>query len=412
MRVLPHANVAVVGGGIIGLATARELLLRGVKRITLVEAEPTLASHQTARNSGVIHAGIYYAPNSLKARLCLEGMRRTYHYCDHNSIPYRKVGKLIVALDQSELPALEQLYRHGTTNAVPGIRLLRGNHLIREVEPECAGIAAIHSPETGIVDWRVVANHYAADIRERKGTILTSSPVTALEHRSDHVRIHITSPHNRTILPADRVITCAGLQSDRVARMLHGANAPQIIPVKGEYLRITNSKIASNIRGNIYPVPNSGSGNPFLGVHFTPTISGDVIVGPNALPVLSRTAYDNPISLKDIRQMLSYVGFWRLAIRQWRYAAREIHNSLRISAAAAAASRYVPALGVADFTRCNSRAFGIRAQAVSPKGELVDDFVFESAAKGSVLHVRNAPSPGATSSLAIARIIADRSSRS
>lgn len=410
----PHFDVAVIGGGIIGLATARQLMLRGAQRVAVLEAEATLAQHQTSRNSGVVHAGIYYKPNSLKARLCLQGLQRTYAYCDQKRIPYRKVGKLIVALNDSQIPSLKQIYQNALVNNVPDIRYLNTPKQVRQIEPECAGIAAIHSPHTGIVDWALVARHFADDIRDMGGDILVNSRVCGLEYKHKHVYIQVSAtsaaPQAPAVVTAERVITCAGAQSDRVARLLGGARSPQIIPVRGEYLRVTNTEIAQRIRGNIYPVPDAGSGAAFLGVHFTPTMSGEIIVGPNAVVSFSRDGYA-PFSARmvDVWQMASYGGFWRLCATHARYGLLEMYRSAFVRAAANAAREYVPGLGVEDFERRGVEKSGIRGQAVDREGRLVDDFVFESGGGGRVLHTRNAPSPGATSSLAIAEMIVERS---
>ena len=403
------SNVSIIGGGILGLATARELLLRGVKSLTVFEAESTLASHQTARNSGVIHAGIYYAPNSLKATLCLEGLQRTYRYCQQHSVPYKKVGKLIVARTPQEVPSLERLFKNATINGVPGIRLLETQHEIASIEPLCAGVAAIHSPETGIVNWRAVAMSYAREVTALGGVIQTSSKLVDMDCRQN-IRLLIETPTGTYETETERVIACSGVQSDRVASMLGAKSSPAVVPVRGEYLRLANKTLASKINTNIYPVPDSGSGSPFLGVHFTPTMSGEVIVGPNAVLALSRNGYHPlDISIRDLKEMLSFPGFWRLAGRYARYGARELYRSINLRAAANAAREYVPSLRTEDFERRGIEFNGIRAQAVNPDGSLVDDFVFETAANGSVLFTRNAPSPAATSSLAIARIIADKS---
>ena len=412
---IPPAAVAVVGGGIIGLATARELLLRNVGRVVVLEAENKVAAHQSGRNSGVVHAGVYYAPGSLKARLCLSGMRRTYDYCEEHQIPYKKVGKLIVALHEWELPALHRLHQNSLTNQVPGISLLESNAQIRSIEPECSGIAAIHSPETGIVDWGCVARAYADDIHELGGEVYLRSTVIGLSAETQ-----IDKPVNVSFcrekageifnLQADRVITCAGAQSDRVAELSGGERYPRIIPVRGEYLQVRNEALAKNIRGNIYPVPDSGSGSPFLGVHFTPTMNGEMLVGPNAVLALARDGYEwTDFRWKDVKDMLSYKGFWHLAKSYWRYGLKEMYRSLFVSAATSAARQYVPALKADDFERRGSDRSGIRGQAVAYDGKLVDDFLFETSAGGRILHTRNAPSPGATSSLAIAELVVDKS---
>lgn len=410
----PHFEVAVVGGGIIGLATARELLLRGCKSVAVLEAEAAIAQHQTGRNSGVVHAGIYYKPGSLKARLCLEGLHRSYQYFEKKGIPYRKVGKVIVALRDAQVPQLKGLYENAVANGVPDVKYLDSSQKIQMVEPECAGVAAIHSPNTGIVDWSLVATHFSDDVQDMGGQVLLNSKVIGLQH-DKNVSIFLErlngsgSEGNGPDIVAEKVITCAGAQSDRVAQLLGGQNHPQIIPVRGEYLRVTNEQIASRIRGNIYPLPDSGSGSPFLGAHFTRTMSDEVIVGPNAVLALARDGYNfTDVRLQDLWQLLTNRGFWKLCRSYGTYGMRELYKSMFISAAARAAREYVPSLTVADFGRRGPDRSGIRGQAVSAEGNLVDDFVFESAAQGRILHTRNAPSPGATSSLAIAKMIVDR----
>lgn len=401
----------MIGGGIIGLATARELLQRGVKSVTVLEAEPALAQHQTGRNSGVVHAGIYYPPGSLKARLCREGLARSYAYFEQKGIPHRRVGKLIVALREHEVPRLRALYANALTNQVPGVAFLDSPAKLRAVEPECAGVAAIHSPNTGIVDWGVVAHHFADDVRGLGGRVEVGARVAGLREADGGVCVYAGGAGGAAEprVVAERVVSCAGAQADRVAALLGGAAAPQIVPVRGEYLRVANAAVAARIRGNIYPLP-AARGAPFLGVHFTRTMADEVIVGPNAVLALAREGYGRAdVRLADVAQMVAYRGFWRLCWRHARFGLREMYRSVFLSAAAAAAREYVPALEVGDFERRGPDRSGIRGQAVSADGELVDDFVFETAAGGRVLHTRNAPSPGATSSLAIASMIVDRS---
>lgn len=411
----PHFDVAVVGGGILGLATARQLLLGTAQSVALLEAEPALAQHQTGRNSGVVHAGIYYKPGSLKARLCLDGMQKSYKYFDQKGIPYRKVGKLIVALRDSDRPQLQHLYQNALTNAVPDVAYLDSPEQIRRVEPECAGVAAIHSPNTGIVDWGLVANHFGDDIRDMGGSIFLNSKVSRISYDGQRKVSLFTqaAQSDRTAEPtvtAERVITCAGAQSDRVAGLMGGAKHPQIVPVRGEYLRVTNERIASRIHGNIYPLPDSGSGSPFLGIHFTRTMNDEVIVGPNAVLAFARDGYSpTDVRLADVAQLATNAAFWKLCWTHGRYGLKELYHSIFVSAAAQAAREYVPALSVTDFDRRGADRSGIRGQAVSSDGKLVDDFVFESAGGGRVLHTRNAPSPGATSSLAISEMIVDQS---
>lgn len=407
----PQFDIAIVGGGILGLATAREFLLRGCKSVAVLEAEPALAQHQTGRNSGVVHAGIYYKPGSLKARLCSEGLRKSYEYFESKGIPYRKVGKVIVALRDSDLPQLKLLYENAVSNNVPGVAYLNSPEKIRSIEPECAGVAAIHSPNTGIVDWALVANHFGDDVRGMGGSIFLNSKVTGLQ--CDGMVSVFTEDALGTAEPkivAQRVISCAGAQSDRVAGLTGGEKHPQIIPVRGEYLQVTNERIANRIHGSIYPLPDSGSGSPFLGVHFTRTMYGEVIVGPNAVLAFARDGYNaTDVRMADVAQMFGNTGFWKLCWTHGRYGLKELYRSIFVSAAAQAAREYVPALSISDFDRRGPDRSGIRGQAISADGALVDDFVFESAADGKVLHTRNAPSPGATSSLAISKMIVDRS---
>lgn len=396
----------MIGGGIIGLATAREVMLRGAQRVAVFESEGRVAQHQSSRNSGVVHAGIYYKPNSLKARLCLQGMQRSYAYCEQKGIPYRKVGKLIVALNEAELPSLRELFRNAVANGVRDVRYVSSGKEIREIEPECGGVAGIHSPHTGIVEWGVVAQHFAEDVREMGGEIMVNSEVCGLEDKGEGIDIYTASK----VVRAEKVITCAGAQSDRVAGLLGGGRSPRIIPVRGEYLRVRNAEIAERIRGNIYPVPNVGSGGAFLGVHFTRTMRDEVIVGPNAVVSFSRDGYGRLSGrMRDVWDMAKFAGFWRLCARHGRYGMGEAYRSVFIRAAARAAREYVPGLGVEDFERRGIEKSGIRGQAVDWEGRLVEDFVFEEGAGGRVLHTRNAPSPGATSSLAIAEMIVERS---
>lgn len=405
-----HLHYTVVGGGIIGLATARELLMRGVRHVQVVEAETDIGIHQTGHNSGVVHAGLYYRPGSLKARLCREGMRMTKEYCKQHNLPYRAVGKLVVALDSSQTPALYQLYKNALKNGVPDVTLLNSRAQVQDIEPVCGGIAAIHSPHTAIVDWRALAVCFADDIRGMSGKISLATRIQSLTPTSQSLTLHLRSKNDAMItLQTDRLITCAGVQSDRVARSLGGAVYPVIIPIRGEYLRLScDSSVRPHL--NIYPVPPPNkNGAPFLGVHFTPTLSGDVIVGPNAVPALAREGYSwSQISLTDIVDMLTCRGFWNLAVNHSKFALSEIRKSIFCIDAIREAIQYVPLLEPSNFERLE-KANGVRAQAVARDGTLIDDFVFESVHQNRVLNVRNAPSPGATSSLAIARMIVDRS---
>lgn len=419
-KTLTDLRYVVVGGGIIGIATARHLLHRGVRHVTLLEAQTSLSTQQTGHNSGVVHAGLYYKPNSLKARLCRQGMRATYDYCQQRNIPYKTVGKLVVALYPSQLRQLHTLYRNAVNNGVPDVALLTSSKQIKQIEPCCAGIAAIHSPHTAIVDWRQVALHLADDVRLLGGTILLSAKAVGLSlpllSSTSPLSLRVVRDNqSSTTLQADRIITCAGVEADRVAQDLYGSPTPAIIPVRGEYLRLSKNPTVKPAT-NIYPVPPQPSANkaspPFLGVHYTPTLSAnnDILIGPNAVPALSRHGTRlHHINLRDIATMLKYTGFWHLAAKHGSFAMSEIFKSLSVSAAIRDAIPYVPDLRPCDFHRRDPTLAGIRAQAVAPDGTLIDDFVFELVAQNRVLHVRNAPSPGATAALAFAELLVERS---
>jgi L-2-hydroxyglutarate oxidase len=393
-----ECDVAVVGGGIVWLATARELQRRRPDaRIVVLEREPTLARHQTGSSSGVAHAGIYYAPGSLKARLCVEGVRDLYAFCDEHGVAYERCGKVIVALDRSELPRLDDLERRGRANGVPGLRRLDAGELA-EVEPHAAGIAALHSPGTGIVDFAGVARALAAQLRAGGATVATGAGVTAIA-RASAGRTRVT--HARGELDARRVVTCAGAWSDRVAVAAGADPDPRIVPFRGGYLRLRPASRAL-VRGLIYPVPDPTL--PFLGVHLTRRVDGEVLLGPTALLVGARDGYRlRTVRAADLRATLAWPGTWRMMRRFWRTGLHELHLATSRRAFVAACARYVPALGVDDVLPGPA---GVRAQAVGRDGALVDDFVVGEA--GGAVHVRNAPSPAATSALAIARLVADQ----
>jgi (S)-2-hydroxyglutarate dehydrogenase len=386
-------DVVIVGAGILGLATARELLRRSPDtRLLVLEREPEIAAHQTGHNSGVIHAGIYYVPGSLKAKLCVEGARDLYEFCDQHGIAYERCGKLIIALDESELPGLEELERRGIANAVPGLRRVDATEL-REIEPYATGIAALHSPATGIVDFSAIARAMASEITAAGATIQTGVDV-----RSIGRSIVYTS---EGAIPATRVVACAGAWSDRLAEASGEPADPRIIPFRGGYLRLRESS-RHLVRSLIYPVPDPSL--PFLGVHLTKRHDGEIWLGPSALLAPSRTAYRlSDVSRRDLAETLRYPGTWRMARKWWRTGLRELHLAADRRAFVKACAACVPSLSAADVI---DGPAGIRAQAVARDGKLLDDFAFADG--DGVLHVRNAPSPAATSSLAIARVIADR----
>ncbi len=393
----PRCDLAVVGGGIVGLAVARELALRRPREtVCVLEAEHELGLHQTSHNSGVIHAGLYYAPGSLKARLCAEGLRSLYEYCEERGIEARASGKLVVAVDRAELGRLEALETRARANGVPGLRRV-GQEEIRALEPACAGIAGLYSPRTGVADFSLVARAYADDVRAAGGLVTTGAPVRGISPRSARIELE----HARGALSARYAVFCAGAASDRLA-VLAGADAdPRIVPFRGTYLRL-GPAARELVRSLIYPVPDPAL--PFLGVHFTRGIGGEVLLGPTAQ--LAATRDGRPLraaGARDLLDTLRWPGSPRLLRRFWRTALREWFLGSSKSALVRAARRYVPALAEDDVEPCFA---GVRAQAVSRDGRLVDDFALSHTEHA--LHVRNAPSPAATASLAIAREIADR----
>ena len=391
-------DVAVVGAGIVGLATALRLLeARPDLRLTIVEREAEVATHQTGHNSGVVHAGLYYAPGSLKARLCREGKAELEAFCERHAIPIERTGKLVVALDESELPRFEKLRQRAVANEVPGLDVV-GPERIRELEPHAAGIKALWSPGTGIVDFGRVALAYADEVRAKGGAIETSRAVTGIERRPDGTLLLRTV---RGELSARSVIVCAGLWADQVAAFTGdaGKDAPRIIPFRGDYYTLTPDA-RSLVRGLIYPVPDPRF--PFLGVHLTKRIDGNVLAGPNAVLAFKRTGYRRrDVSPIDLARTLAYPGFLRLAGKFLRTGLAEMWRDVSKAAFHAETARYVPEL------RKDQLVFGpsgVRAQALARDGTLVEDF--DLAGSGRVLHVRNAPSPAATASLAIGRELA------
>jgi L-2-hydroxyglutarate oxidase LhgO len=389
-------DIAIVGGGIVGLATGRELLRRHPQlKLVVLEKDDVLAAQQTGHNSGVIHSGIYYKPGSLKAKLCVEGRKALWQYCDAKQIPYRNVGKLIVATEEHELPLLEDLYKRGIANGLEGLQIVDAQG-IAEREPYCRGLRAIYSPETGIVDYGIVARNYADDFRAAGGTIEIDREVTGIERRSGTSLVRCKNGD----VEAKYVITCGGLQSDRLAKMTGGRTDPKIVPFRGDYLILRPEK-RRLVKGNIYPVPDPQF--PFLGVHFTPRMSGDIWLGPNAVLAFAREGYSfTTINLADLTETLTYSGFIKLAGKYLSTGMGEMYRDVVRSAYVKALQRYIPELRVEDTLPGPS---GVRAQAMMADGSLVDDFVFDG--NEGVVHVRNAPSPAATSSLAIGRFIAD-----
>ena len=395
-----ECDLAIVGAGIVGLATARELQRRRPDaRVVVLEREDRVGVHQTGSNSGVAHAGIYYKPGSLKAKLCVEGVRRMYDFCDEHGVAYERCGKVIVALDRSELGRLDELERRGQANGVPGLRRIGADEL-RELEPHAAGIEALHSPQTGIVDFGGVARALAGQVEADGGVVATGCGVNGFERVNGRTRI--AHAHGET--SARQVIVCAGAWSDRLAVAAGADPDPRIVPFRGGYLTLRAEK-RHLVRSLIYPVPDPEL--PFLGVHLTKRVDGEILLGPTALVVGALDAYKlSRFRARDLRATLGWPGSWKMMRRFWKTGISELRMAASRRAFVAACARYVPELEIGDVT---DGPAGIRAQAVGRDGALVDDFVF-SEAEGA-LFVRNAPSPAATSSLAIADHIADRASQ-
>jgi (S)-2-hydroxyglutarate dehydrogenase len=391
-----ECDVAIVGGGILGTAVARELLARRPgARLCLLEAEPSLGEHQTGRSSGVIHAGIYYEPGSLKARLCVEGARRLYEYCDERGIPYKRSGKLVVAAGEGELGRLDELERRGRANGVPGLRRLGGEE-IAEIEPHARGVAALHSPNTGVADFVAVAEAYAEDVRRAGGTIHSATPVAGAEAGGGRIALR----HSAGTTVAAAAVFCAGLWSDRLAVACGAPKDPRIVPFRGGYLQLPPAA-AELVRANVYPVPEPDL--PFLGAHLTRNFRGEVLIGPSALMAPARDAYElRRVRGRDLGETLAWPGTWRLMAKHWRAGLQEIHHATSRRSFVAEAARFVPELKGA---KARPGPAGIRAQALGRDGKLVDDFVVHRTERA--IHVRNAPSPAATSSLALAGLIAD-----
>jgi L-2-hydroxyglutarate oxidase LhgO len=395
MAVAERADIAVVGGGIVGLATALQLLRsKPDLRLVLLEREPELARHQSSHNSGVVHSGIYYTPGSLKARLCRAGKAELEAYCAERGIPLERIGKLVVALDEAELPRLHDLHERGTANGVDGLELV-GPERMREIEPQAAGIQGLWSAGTGIVDYQRVALSFADDVRGLGGVIETGREVRSIAERGDDLVLETS----RGPLVTNRAITCGGLRADRLAAMTSDPARERIIPFRGDYYTL-KPEARDLVRGLIYPVPDPRF--PFLGVHFTRRIDGAVWAGPNAVLAFAREGYRRrDISLPDLLRVIIYPGFLRLAIRYFRTGAAEFRRDLWKPAFVRELQRYLPPLEGNQLTFGPS---GVRAQALDPDGTLVDDFRLGGSDR--VLHVRNAPSPAATASLAIGRELA------
>jgi len=390
-------DVVIVGAGIVGLAVGRELLRRWPRLdLAIVDKEPGIAAHQSGHNSGVMHSGIYYAPGSLKARLCVSGKNALVRYCDEHGIRYDLSGKVIVATDESELPRLAELYRRGQANGVEGLEEI-GPERLAELEPNVVGIKALHSPRTGIVDYGAVARSYASDVIRSGGKLLTDHAVRDIIRLGSNVIVETS----RGDLNTRFLISCAGLQSDRIAALTGAPSDPRIVPFRGDYYVLRPEK-AGLVRSMIYPAPDPSF--PFLGVHFTRRIHGGVWLGPNAVLAFAREGYSRfTVNGRDLTEVFAYPGFQQLARKFWRTGLDEMVRDYSKAGFLSALQRYMPGLQMDDLLPGPS---GVRAQALNADGTLVDDFVIHG--EGNVMHVRNAPSPAATSSLAIAGYIADQ----
>jgi L-2-hydroxyglutarate oxidase LhgO len=391
---MTHHHVAIVGGGIVGLATAWQLCQRfGKLRVLVLEKEPRVGEHQTGHNSGVLHSGIYYKPGSLKAVNCRAGKRAMEEFCAGQGVPYDICGKVIVAVDESEMPRLAAIYDRGQQNGVDCE--LIGPERLKELEPHAAGVGAIHVPEAGIVNFRAVTEKLAELVKACGGEVRCSAKVIAVKPESSQVAIGTTAGD----FTADYLVACAGLQSDRVARLTGVTPEAKIVPFRGEYFELAHD-VQHFCRNLIYPVPDPSF--PFLGVHFTRMIQGGVECGPNAVLAFAREGYrKTDLNLGDLSEILAFGGFRRMAFKHWRMGAGEMWRSWSKAAFVAALQRLIPEIRSEHLVPARA---GVRAMAVKPDGTMVDDFVIQP--EGRIVNVLNAPSPAATSSLNIGKIVA------
>lgn len=390
-------DVIVVGAGILGLATAVKLgMIFPGRRVAVLEKENDVACHQTGHNSGVIHSGIYYRPGSLKARLCVDGANQLRRFCEEKNIPFETCGKIVVATSPEEIPGLEELHRKGQANGVQGLRMLTPEE-VKEIEPNVQAVQGMHVPTTGIVDFKEVARAFSRAVTEMGGTVIPGRGVTGIRSQGGEVRLDTRQGSFRS----RAAINCAGLHSDRIARLAGAAPPCQIVPFRGEYYKISPER-SHLVKNLIYPVPDPRY--PFLGVHFTRMVNGAVEAGPNAVLAFAREGYTRScISPGDLAEMMAYPGLWRLISRHWAAAMGELRRSFSRRLFALTLQKLVPAIQESDLVPGGA---GVRAQALDREGKLLDDFVILR--HGNLVHVLNAPSPAATSSLAIADYIVDR----
>jgi (S)-2-hydroxyglutarate dehydrogenase len=391
-----ESDLIIIGGGIVGLATAYRFLERFPgKTVTVLEKEASVAKHQTGRNSGVLHTGIYYRPGSLKALNCRAGKQAMQEFCAKENIPFNLCGKIIVAVEESELPRMEALLERGPQNGVVCNRITPQQ--IRELEPHCVGLAGIHVPEAGVVDYGQVAKRLADIISERGSRVVTSARASAI--RRDNGRAIVETAAGE--FAAQQVVNCAGLYSDRVTRLSGAKPSAKVVPFRGEFYALLPEG-QHLVKMLIYPVPDPAY--PFLGVHFTRRMSGMIECGPNAVLAFAREGYTNKtINLRDLGETLTYPGFWRLATKYWRIGMNEMHRSFSKKAFVRALQRLVPEI---KSEYLDWAPAGVRAQTVSPDGKMVDDFVIDETDR--VVNIENAPSPAATASLNIGKLVVDR----
>lgn len=389
-------DAVVIGGGIVGTATAMALQENGIRNVIVLEAESKLAAHQTGNNSGVIHSGLYYKPGSLKAKNCVEGRELMYRFCEQHGIMHERCGKLVVALNQEEIAQLQKLEERGKANGLIGIKKLRKEEL-KEHEPHVNGLEGLFIPQTGIVDYNQVTEAYAKIVLENGGEVKTNSKFLGLSKENNLLVLETASGAYKT----KYLINCAGLQSDRTAKICGVNPGLQIVPFRGEYYKLKKEK-EQLVKNLIYPVPDIRF--PFLGVHFTRMIKGGVEAGPNAVLAFKREGYSHKeFSPTDIIEMAVYPGFWKMAAKYYKMGIGEFHRSLNKNAFVKALQKLIPEIQLDDLTQGGA---GVRAQAIDPNGNLVDDFRIIEAEK--MIHVLNAPSPAATASISIGRTIAKK----
>ncbi|MDQ1350075.1 MAG: (S)-2-hydroxyglutarate dehydrogenase [Acidobacteriota bacterium] len=387
-------DIAIIGGGIVGLATAMEMSHTGKMSIIVIEAEDRLAAHQTGNNSGVIHSGLYYKPGSLKAINCAKGRELLYEFCQTHDIPHERCGKIVVAVTESEIPNLEKLHERGIANGLQGIKRL-GPEEIKEYEPHAAGVGGLFVPDTGIVDYVKVTEKYAEIFKNNGGVIKLNARVRRIKKVKKEILLQTTSGD----IVCKNLVNCAGLNSDRIARMSGVNPGLKIVPFRGEYYEIKKEK-HNLVKNLIYPVPDPQF--PFLGVHFTRMIDGGVEAGPNAVLAMKREGYKKyDFSFKDNFELLFYKGYWIMGFKHWRMGLGEMYRSLNKSAFTRALQRLLPGIQEEDL---KAGGAGVRAQALEPNGFLVDDFRIKEAS--NMVHILNAPSPAATASINIGKTIA------